>query len=212
MNEIVFSGQTFPCKLRDLSYGQKKLNRAICKSNLLDLRETCLQHDIPFGLAFGTLLGAIREHDFIAHDEDVDVYIIEDHRKNFSAALNGLIKIGFEIVRYEGDVLSISRNGEYIDVYFFRERGAFFKCGKFKIPSIFFITMEPINFLGKEFYTHNTPLDLLIYLYGKNWQTPISGAHANPTSAIYKIKEMLSPYAPKVIKTLFRKVRPIKRI
>ena len=31
---------------------------------------------IPFYLAFGTFLGAIREHDFIEHDGDIDIFVM----------------------------------------------------------------------------------------------------------------------------------------
>ena len=46
-----------------------------------------------YSLAFGTMLGAVREHGFIGHDLDIDVFVrIEDFNKNL---IDCLKKAGF---------------------------------------------------------------------------------------------------------------------
>ena len=68
----------------DISYttyplylGIKKIDKIIARENLLLFKDIVSKHHIPFGLIAGTLLGAIREHDFIEHDEDVDLFLFE---------------------------------------------------------------------------------------------------------------------------------------
>ena len=65
-------------------------------------------------------LGAVREHDFITHDEDIDVVMYKSDMPKFLNLLFDLRKEGFELARYERrGFLSIIRKGEYIDVYFY---------------------------------------------------------------------------------------------
>lgn len=59
--------------------------------------KTLNESNLIFWLEFGTLLGYYREHDFIPHDDDLDVGAkIEDQPKINQA----LIKAGFELVRH----------------------------------------------------------------------------------------------------------------
>jgi len=60
---------------RIFRHGFKKIDISIAKKNLLDFRRILNRNGIKFGLIYGTLLGAIREQNFIKHDEDTDVYI-----------------------------------------------------------------------------------------------------------------------------------------
>lgn len=54
---------------------------------LLDLRKVCDEEKIPYSLAFGTMLGAIRHNGFIPWDDDVDIWI---PRRFFKALVKGL--------------------------------------------------------------------------------------------------------------------------
>ena len=53
--------------------------------------------EIDFWLTFGTLLGAVREHDFIAHDMDIDVGVFDT--TDFKKLDNSLRQHGFHIIR-----------------------------------------------------------------------------------------------------------------
>ena len=50
---------------------------------LLDVAEVCRSLDIPFFLAEGTLLGAIRHHGFIPWDDDLDLYLLRPDYERF---------------------------------------------------------------------------------------------------------------------------------
>jgi lipopolysaccharide cholinephosphotransferase len=56
------------------------------KRELLDILKAidyiCIQENISYMLGYGTLLGAVREHDFIEWDDDADLIM---HRKDFEA-------------------------------------------------------------------------------------------------------------------------------
>ena len=102
--------------------GVKRINKDIAADNLAVLKSILDTKNIPFQLAFGTLLGVIREGDFIDWDEDIDLAILDDYRDSFFDVISDLESVGFKICRYDRrDLVSLMRNEEYIDLYFFRK-------------------------------------------------------------------------------------------
>ena len=100
--------------------GIKRIDKKIAHENLLILKRLCDEAGLKFILFYGSLLGAVREHDFITHDEDIDVVMYKSDMPKFLNLLFDLRKEGFELARYERrGFLSIIRKGEYIDVYFY---------------------------------------------------------------------------------------------
>ena len=91
---------------------------------------------IKFWLEFGTLLGYYREHDFIAHDMDIDT---GTYYENAHAVRDALEKSGFKLVR-EFKVLDdggIEQCYLYkhitIDVFYFRKDGDKMYCNSFYV-------------------------------------------------------------------------------
>ena len=72
---IQTSNGIYTYEVKTFTLGSKRINRKISKDNLLDFRACLKDANITFGLLYGTLLGGIREDDFIAHDEDLDVFV-----------------------------------------------------------------------------------------------------------------------------------------
>ena len=64
----LFVNKTIP-----LFPGVKRIDKEIAFENLCLLKSILDANGIKFQLAFGTLLGVVREHDFIDHDEDIDL-------------------------------------------------------------------------------------------------------------------------------------------
>lgn len=50
---------------------------------LLDIDEVCTLHKIPYYLAAGTLIGAVRHKGFIPWDDDIDIYIPRPYIRKF---------------------------------------------------------------------------------------------------------------------------------
>jgi len=44
---------------------------------LVELDDVCVSLDLPYVLAFGSLLGSVRERDIIPHDTDADVIMMQ---------------------------------------------------------------------------------------------------------------------------------------
>ena len=79
---IKTSGKIISYNEKKLYHGRKKINKKIAQKNLLVIRNILIKTNIRWGLIFGTLLGAIREKNFIAHDEDTDIFVLYEDKKN----------------------------------------------------------------------------------------------------------------------------------
>lgn len=155
--------------------GVKQIDKSIALENLLIFKRIFDEYHIPFMLSYGTLLGAVRDNDFITHDEDIDLVIKEEYREQFLRAIKELYKYGFKLVRYDRkDLYSIMRKGEYIDLYFFRPcRNGRWECSGARILDEFFKNPDTIIFHGIEFQTHSDHENYLLMAYGPNWRTPL---------------------------------------
>ena len=170
-------------KGREFIYNPQRLDREtdiainanIAKSNLLLFNNIAKSHNFKFVLFFGTLLGAIREQNFIKNDTDVDIM-----SKDEEELLNMIPKLqeeGFLFIRhYEGEkrvLYSFLRQGVYIDVDIVRNAGKnkYYLAGA-KIPSSFVDDLKVINFIGDSFFVPQEYEKILIMLYGKDWRIP----------------------------------------
>ncbi|WP_242092376.1 LicD family protein [Aestuariivivens sediminicola] len=160
--------------------GTKYINLELAKQNLLDLKGVLDGNNIKFGLIYGTLLGAIRENNFIEHDEDIDLYILEEHKEALLDVLPEVIELGFSVIRYDGKLLSIKRHEEYIDFYFFKKTSSNYrKCDLgLKAKCRYLENTEDYEFLGSTFQIPVEPEKFLVDLYGKNWRTPVKDVAA----------------------------------
>ena len=82
-NYIEFDGIQFEYDPVKLYHGRKFINKKIAQENLGILNDVLSTTNITYGIIFGTLLGAIRDGDFIDHDEDVDFYVLEEFKLDF---------------------------------------------------------------------------------------------------------------------------------
>jgi len=188
--------------------GTRRLNREISKVNLLDLKKILDQFNINFGLIFGTLLGAIRENNFIAHDEDTDIFVLKENEKDILDLLFLLRDSGFEVGRYDNNLMSIIRNGEYIDIYFFEKKGTNArKCQGYVINDSFLSNVIEYEFLGEMFKIPQNPEELLVKMYGSDWMVP----KENTSAANYGFYLTIRNYISKNSPILYRYIGWIKR-
>lgn len=104
-------------KPKTLFLGINQINKEIAFENLKDISKVLEKHNIPLVPCFGTLLGIIRDNDFIEWDEDVDLMVLNENKEELLESFWDMREIGFEFIRQDRcyHTLSVMRNGEYID-------------------------------------------------------------------------------------------------
>jgi hypothetical protein len=147
------------------------MNVEVSDRNLLELAEWMESQSIEYYICYGTLIGAIRDGDFIADDTDTDVVMHEKFLGRFADVLmNGGVG-RLRVIRNESAVISFEAEGEYIDVYPYRESdGLFYKYGLDKPKyDILKQDMQPGNFVtlrGRRYPTIMRPEKYLDHWYG----------------------------------------------
>lgn len=192
---INIDGKDYSFEEQDFYLGMKKINREISRENLISLKETLSKYNLKFGLIYGTLLGAIRENNFIEYDQDTDIFILEEDRKSFLSSLFELREKGFELGRIDDILMSLTRNGEYIDIYIFKK--SFFlyrKNGRQYIKKTHLEKSETIDLFGTNFNIPYKPIKFLEKHYGKNWETPIKDCPARSRYFVGRYKELIKKY------------------
>ncbi len=206
MKTIIIKDKLYNYAPVDFYYRRKLIDKKISKNNLLDFKTIMDTYELSFGIIFGTLLGAIRENDFISHDEDTDVFILDEDRETFLMLLFKLREKGFEVARYESDLLSLIRDQEYIDIYFFRKCIFRRKCLNYSYPARWFAAFTKVNFLGTYFNSVKKHELFLKNVYGTNWKIPEKYFHAPANTMIIKIKSLLPKWLKEKIKRFIGRV------
>ena len=190
-------------KLLYKDHNQAKKNRLFLKNGLDTLREfdKCMtENDIYYTLAFGTMLGAVREHGFIKHDLDIDVFVYnEDYSDSLQAKMK---KYGFVLIHsFVVDDGNLGREETYlykgitIDIFYiyppinelpyccdflayenmstFRE--SMRKCGgvlarRIELPLV--KKRKLVAFESTEFYVPINAEEILEFRYGKDYMQP----------------------------------------
>ena len=184
---------TYKFKLIPIYPGWKLIDKEKAFENLCLFKEIADRNGFRFFLAYGTLLGAIREKDFIDHDEDIDLGADYQDVELFMSMLFELREHGFEVARWDDrGLISIIRNNEYIDIYFFKEYNdkLLINCGE-PLPKKFLENQGVIEFKGVEFNAPADTVGAVEYWYGKDWQTPAQWLDfKTPKWKIWKFKAM----------------------
>ena len=156
-------------------------NRETYTKNLLDFKSILDQYGVRFFLAFGTLLGAVRENGFIEGDTDTDLFVTEEENEKLAQAVSSqkFADARFKIIRIIYDeIITVSRNDAYIDVSVFSKipGGMMIVLNQHTIKEYMVREAQKITFLGQEFLI---PKDVESYLTDKygDWKTK-SGRHA----------------------------------
>jgi len=157
-------------------------NTAAALKNMVTLRDALAGRGVPLFLNFGTLLGAMRERNFIPHDHDVDTGIYEADLPKFLEALPELAAQGLILADTWSNkrCYSLVREDEQLDVFIVcGRRGLFGRTwnldGKASIPARHLDSLDEIDFLGYAFKVPHDPIGVLLNLYGKTWNIPIDG-------------------------------------
>ena len=180
----------------------KPLNLIIAKNNLLEVKKILDARNVQFGLMYGTLLGAIRENNFITHDEDIDLFVLEENKSDLFNSLHDLIFQGFLVCRCDEVLLSIIKDDVYIDFYFFKKKFFYFReCASGLIYKRKYLELtNDYMFLGAKFKVPSNAKSFLKVLYGKNWLIPIKNDPSSGYSPYFRFRESIKKYLPKLFK------------
>jgi lipopolysaccharide cholinephosphotransferase len=198
----------------------RPLNRDIARENLLLFKRIMDRHHVEFHLFFGTLLGAVREQNFIEHDYDIDIMIMEDAWPRLAEVAPQLVEAGFEFARCKtrGQFVTFLRNGEFIDVYMARKsfrlpcRRCWEVDGVLLSPQLL-TEFSTIPFLGESFGVPRRYEEILAEMYGADWRIPRKN-YAAPIafdifhpyrSSVILARSYLSPKTIRWLKRLMRR-------
>lgn len=173
--------------------GIKQINRDKAFQNLKLLLAVLDRNGILISPALGTLLGIIRDNNFIEWDEDIDLFVLEEDKDKLLNAFWELKKHGFELVRVEraGLLYSVMRNGEYIDFYIMQKLSPELRGS----ADIFMLERHLTDLVNWDFQglTIKVPKDYEEFLelrYG-NWRDPVKYANFEMTKwQIFKAKSI----------------------
>jgi hypothetical protein len=144
---------------------------------LKEIRDTLNDLGVPYYVTHGTLLGTIRDGDFIKWDWDVGVSLkTEDVSPKFDRLISQLRKNGFEIRSCNSrkttlKIDALKYGARYELVGFFKLGNMRYRRG-FQYPGELFGEGTEITLRGETYRTVNKPEMYLEWMYG-DWKTPI---------------------------------------
>ena len=176
------------------------LDRQLARQALLDLKHILDKAGVEFFLRGGTLLGCMREGDFLAHDKDVDIGVFETIGKD---DLMQLIKASPQFSlhpdphaqdnRVSFSVQHVNTTG--FDIYFHSDCGDHYRVECFMPGQSFTrtftkFTLKPVEFAGGMYLVPDDHDRYLTELYG-DWRVPdpyfdsmVSARNLDPGSEI----------------------------
>ena len=128
-----------------------------------------------FFVCYGTLLGVVRDNDFIDHDDDVDVCFVAEG--DMDAAFREFHHI-VDTLRSHGENIHIADRGHFhwrgIDVFvaWFEKDGIYLynAGGRFSRSDVF--PLQTREFKGRRILLPKNPEGLLELIYGPGWRIP----------------------------------------
>ena len=108
----------YPYQNHLLYFGDMILNKESTIENMTILSAYLDKIGINWGPAFGTLIGIVRNDDFIPWNPVFDIYILKEDEERFKDILWNLKENGFNVVRYERRGLYYLRRGfDYVKIF-----------------------------------------------------------------------------------------------
>lgn len=170
----------------------------------LEVFNKCMnENGHKYSLAFGTLLGAVREHDFIPHDNDIDLAMwIDDYTPKLIEDLERYgIKHKYAYTIEDGKIGkedTFEYKGVQLDIfYFYKEADGKAYCNDFiyfpgttskkdsikkyggMLPRKLYLPLgddlQTVDFKGLQLSIPSNYHELLSFRYGENYMTPIPG-------------------------------------
>lgn len=152
------------------------MNKYIMTQNMLVMKQVLDYCNIPFVLIFGSLLGVIRDGDFIDWDSDADIACFSKDHTKFLEAVKMLEARGFTIPNRNECPLHdtfLIRNSEKIDIWWFDKiDDEYIYDNNIRYPQKYFDDLITKRFLGVDWVIPNNPESFLTFTYGDDWSVP----------------------------------------
>lgn len=159
------------------------------KNNCQNLFELLIQNHIRFWLMAGTLLGAVRERNFIQHDNDVDIAIWAEDRDRFIEIIQnsdwyffqiwrreiGVIRHGYIRNESKIDVFCMDKDNDSAYMYLYMKNplsSVWDTEWRFKFPKELFEELIPYNIDSVKCFIPKEAESILDLEYTQNWRTP----------------------------------------
>ena len=206
---------TFDSKIRLRSDAELETQNEglVILKNLLD------EIKITSFLSSGTLLGAVRERDFIRWDWDVQMYLLmEEAYPQRNKISETLLNNDFIINKFidSKDTLKwdLRRNGAVFELtaWFLKGKWRFRRKKSMRVPAYLFEGEYNINFKNIDYRTFNPPEEYLEFCYG-DWKIP----KRTSDKRIYSNSNHLRKYSLSIeifrfIKKMIKKILNINNI
>lgn len=135
---------------------------------------------VPFRLAFGTLLGAVRDGDLLPHDKDVDIILTSYDVPAFQERLLCGALAPLEVCRVEQGFITLCSNGAHLDIYVYMPSPSSYPvytyCGwnrtAWDLPFAALDRISPVALRGRVFDAPSDPERVLERWYGDSWRLP----------------------------------------
>ena len=193
-------------KSKNIYLGIKQIDREVAFENLKIVVRVLRDEGIRVSPAYGTLLGIIRENNFIEWDEDIDLFVLNEDKEKLLNAFWQMRKRGLELVRVErcDHLYSVMRNGEYIDFYIMDSISPEIRTGYGDLFMFekYLTDLIDWNFRGVNISIPRQYEECLEFLYG-DWRTPVKYANFNQSKA----KILITNFKTFLKKTLPFKIR-----
>lgn len=160
-------------KIRLRSDGELSLQNR----GLQEVKKILEELNISYYLSSGTLLGAIREKNFIRWDWDVQCYLVtEESFPRKEEIRDAFLKEGFNLDSYNASYKNlkfvfIKYGARYEITAWWKKGGMRYRAQYSQIPARFFENPATINFLGATYPCMTPPEEYLEHCYG-DWKTP----------------------------------------
>lgn len=185
MRSVRISGKTFYYEDISYKFPQKgPINKKDALKLMTNISEVFDKYGIFFMPMWGTLLGIIRNGDFIDHDNDVDLMMVhEDEGKLYDALMELKERGVFLCKQSKGQIYTVvSSDGITCDIDVMRKACFPYSLGYCVIlekyrPKHLFGKYKKIDFQGLKISVPENSDEFLTYFYGESWRIPQKGVH-----------------------------------
>ncbi len=223
MNDLTQDNRITDClhwRPKDFALLQSRITTSESRAAELQIRENNLrliagcfeQHGIPCWLQGKTLQGVIQEGCLPVDDHDDDLGTPAEFYGTFCQQLYPDLKPhGFQVIRQEPDMISLLRDGRYVDICFFSERNGLSGYGSKWFPVAHFQKLENIEFAGNVFKVPTNAETLLTVMYPPERQVLARSRDQRRRGPLKKIKRKIKNLRRRMKELLLTKtvVRPL---